>query len=556
MLPDLFSYYRRSYQRYFEHNRSARILTASAFIFILSILAMGIFVFFKRGFAFMAEDPYFATVATLITSEIALLILFYLFVASALITILFRLFKAREDTFIIASPSYNSLVLFTLVRVALSSLWPVLIIAIPFLLAMSLAFKISVLGFILSFLAILLLLDLSISLSFAVLFLFGRFLIAIKKLTLFWLAFGLVSILLFFIFASWNTIDIRDLASLVRAEDLTRVEADIAIISSEFKYLPTHIVASIFTGTQLGQFDTAILQLFKLLLIVLFMYGVVYWGSRRYLYFWQALQETTFEARSKVSLKIVRRSAFSSVRSSLSALIKKEATSLVRSGREFLWLIFLVLLWLFQVSIDTFIANEHRLNDLVLSGSTLLDIVTALQVLGTVYFMTAIVLRFVLPSFSTERDTAWILATAPISLIRLFRAKLLFFASTFLILSTLVASLHIHLLSIPPAQAVAFFVVVLLSTLWVTVLGLSMGAIYPNFYTNDPGVIATSLSGITFIVVSLVYGALGAFSLLQFISSASFVGVSLFITLSLITGILLVKHAHKRVRTQEFLPVI
>jgi hypothetical protein len=50
----------------------------------------------------------------------------------------------------------------------------------------------------------------------------------------------------------------------------------------------------------------------------------------------------------------------------------------------------------------------------------------------------------------------------------------------------------------------------LLLTVFVVTLGLVLGAIFPNFDTDDPEVLGTSLPGLAFVFGSLIYGGLGA----------------------------------------------
>jgi ABC-2 type transport system permease protein len=136
-----------------------------------------------------------------------------------------------------------------------------------------------------------------------------------------------------------------------------------------------------------------------------------------------------------------------------------------------------------------------------------------LQFVTVCFFISAFVLRFAFPAFSTERRTAWILASAPLKPGRIFWIKLAFYLVVFALLGGLVAYVNVSALGLSIGLSALTLTLFFTAVIFITVLGVSLGALFPNFETDDPAMLSTSLPGLAFIVISLAYAALGAFML-------------------------------------------
>jgi MFS family permease len=141
------------------------------------------------------------------------------------------------------------------------------------------------------------------------------------------------------------------------------------------------------------------------------------------------------------------------------------------------------------------------------------SVVGILQFVVVLYFVAMFVLRFAFPSFSVERKTAWIIGSAPVNLSTVFVSKLFFFGVLFAMLSALFVSLNALILGLSFETSTLLVFGVMSASFFLTVLGLTIGAIFPNDETDDPEVLTTTLPGLGFILGTIVYGALGAFCL-------------------------------------------
>ena len=88
------------------------------------------------------------------------------------------------------------------------------------------------------------------------------------------------------------------------------------------------------------------------------------------------------------------------------------------------------------------------------------------------------------------------------------------------------------ILALPLGVPLLFGVVI--ATFFLTTLGLMLGAKYPNHETNDPEELSTSMPGIGFIFASLLYGLIGAYALLYFVSSGNSIVYVAFILMSIL----------------------
>lgn len=121
------------------------------------------------------------------------------------------------------------------------------------------------------------------------------------------------------------------------------------------------------------------------------------------------------------------------------------------------------------------------------------------------FVVAAICLRFAYPSISSEGKSFWMLQTAPISYRKLLLVKVLVFAAPLTLLSlllTVFANVLMH------ANGVVWsFTLLGASLIAVTLvsLGVSLGALAPNFQAENPLQVGLSLGGFAYMGVALAY---------------------------------------------------
>lgn len=535
--------------RYFRKKKSAKLITAVLFFLVFLLIASGIYYFFSRGFSFIAEEQISLQALLLYFYEIFFLILGAIIFFSSLVTGMFLLWKGRDDDWFIASPAYSYLPKFVFIKSLSSSSWPLFLVIFPTVLAMKSVFDISFLAMLfilLSFVFYFLFLSASaLSLIIITAFFYRKLSKKIKfiKFSFAGLFIAILTIVIVFSICVWNKTLSVDVIKLFRANYIENTEIGIEIISNNFYYLPSHPMAMstlLLQNNLAFQFPRYFLALFFLSSLAIFLWWKL---SDLFLPLWQKLKEG---GRVEASLNLTSKKNKLSYRFSGSprvAIFKKEFISFVRNPRNLIWFSFLLFIWLIQVSINQNLARSLNINEL--DPSFRQTAIQSLQFVVATYFISAFVLRFVFPSFSSERRTLWILTSSPIDLKGIFYVKYLFFATFFLIFGFSLGYINLVGLNFDwtfIAETLAMFSV---ATLFIVALGLSLGAIFPNYDTDDPGVISTTLPGISLIILSLSYGTLGGLVIYLVQRSGNHFLIYLFIIFSILATLALLLVAPK-----------
>jgi len=195
--------------------------------------------------------------------------------------------------------------------------------------------------------------------------------------------------------------------------------------------------------------------------------------------------------------------------------------------------------------------NNLSGEDLVSNVSTP-ELIQALQLVVVGYFLGAMILRFVFPAFSMERDTAWSIITAPLSRNRLFWAKAGFFVLIFSVISLLIGVVHVSILAGSLASTISFLVYTLIISITLTLTGLALGARFPNFTTADPEKLSTTLPGLGFIAIAVVYSSACAYGYYLLASGQPVVAVMGVILLSLLLATITTVSALHKLPTTDF----
>lgn len=558
MLKLLLQYSWQRMLRYFRTRRSAKIITIGLFSVLFLSIAVGIYLFFKEGFYFISSDLYFREAFSLYVYEMYLLVFVSLVVFSTFISSLFVMFRRKNDDWVVSTPGFKALPVFVFARVAASALWPFFIIIVPALLAIRKVFELGYVGFSLVFFSaimlemfiVLLVLLFAITLSKAML-IFSRkifpFHFTFKKLVMVFMI--CVFSLLFF---SWQKSVDRDLIELFGADNLGAVEASVNAISQNFQYLPSHIVAAAVYSWQSNNIQYVVYNLLSLTIITSLL--LLLWTrlSGWFLDAWMSLQEGNNIAKNKNGIGKNKMSFHFSTNIN-SVLFKKEALVFMRDIRSLLWMGFLFLVWFLQAALNSVLSKNMLKYGLDLNDLPYMVIV--LQFVTGIYFISAFVLRFVFPTFGSERSSAWLLATAPIDFAKIYWAKLWFFVCIFTTLGLVIVSINLSYLGMSPISLTLSFVIFITSVIFVIVYGLSLGAMFPNFETDDPSSLSTSLPGLSFIIGSLMYGALGGLLLYETYIGDIFWWALLFELVTIVGIFYLVKKAPKKFSETEFVKI-
>ena len=123
------------------------------------------------------------------------------------------------------------------------------------------------------------------------------------------------------------------------------------------------------------------------------------------------------------------------------------------------------------------------------------------------YFLTAFGLRFVFPSVSLEGRAAWLLLSSPVSLVRLFLAKLALYVALLSVAVVPIALAGTLRLVGDPVLVATTAALLLMQVATTVTLLLAAGAAWPNFRESNPEALSTSGGGLVVTIVCLVYVA-------------------------------------------------
>lgn len=517
---------------------AGQLITAVLFIGLFLALAAGLCWALIAGLSAVQDDVFLRAALPYFLAELFLLVLCGLVGASALISGTFALFRQTGDVWFMVSPRYRQLLLSKALVVGVFSLWPLVVVALPLLIAMTVVYPIGAFGFVLG-LILVVLLGLLMTMG-ALTWLLGiGYLSAaiarrVQRTTSFgWFLSGVaLTIIGAAVFVWWQFRDL-DVFTVFAVRDFSITEAPIILIASFFQSYPSHIAAMGLYSLQTGAVAVAgflSLLLGGLVLAVSALYALL---GRGLLPLWQELQEARFVATASPGHVDSTRaqSGLVSARSALAALVRKELLLLGRTPRDIAWLGFLLLLWVVVTSFDVFLVEN--VSAAPLADVSAVEWIQALQFLVIIYFAAALTLRFAFPSMSVERDHVWALLSTPVGHARIFAAKALVQVGGVVLLTALITGLHLLILPTTWLSALSFLGFGLVASATVGLLGLGIGARYPNFDSADPQQLSTSLPGLAFMGLAIGYGGLSAYALFQWFATDSLLFPLAFLAVSL-----------------------
>jgi ABC-2 type transport system permease protein len=554
----LLRYYSKIASNYFKKQTTARTFTVGSFLILVILLMVGVYLFFIEGFNYISDSRYFGEALFLYLYEMFFPVLAFLLAFSGVIFGIFSLFQDKNDQWLMASPNYKTLFKHKVLTILISSSWPIAVIALPFALAVGVFFGLSIFWEIFLFVGILFFSLIIILTSLGLIFLIAGLLLLLSKilkknilklswLTGFVLAFFLV-ISLFF----GAPITKNRPGNIFNAKDLGETLAGTKKIEKQFKILPTHLPAKAVFDLQKRNFQGLITPLFFALGSFAIVLAGLFLANKNFLFLWQRFQEGSFRAEKK-STAAKKRNAFNKTQSLASVLFIKEGLKLLRNKKNLLWLVFTLSLWFLYSGMNYFFIKHSDFKE---ADQALLPLaISALQFLVAIYFTTALVLRFAFPSFSEEKKSIWIIAGAPVDLGKIFIHRAIFYSLLFVLIGFLFGFLNLFQIESNWFRFLFTLDLFALSIVFVTILGLSLGAIFPNFETDDPQKLSTSLPGLGFIFASLFYGGLASFVFYRFYFAGDWIIFWSFEFLSIILILILCLKSIKKLRKRDFVKI-
>jgi hypothetical protein len=508
------------FKKYLSTKTLAKSITMMLFLMVFVFVGVGIYFFFLSGFRFIrieATDDIRLSVS-LFLYESFLLLFSVLLVLSSAITTLFNAFKRGENDWIIASPSYAYLPRFVFLRSLVTASLPLLVVFLPAGIAFQRVHHLGVVSILLLLLSVFLLLVTLNAVTFALIYFlgYGALCLSRKVPSLGGFSFGRFVFLLCFLFslslvAFWGSVRNIDIVAVIKAE--TDVEVlPVSYVADHFSFAVTHPFAMELLSLETRSTSGTLLYFFSMVILALFSFVVFRYSARYFYPVWLSLGEhRTTGLLQKV--RTLPATTFTFSGSPMLALFKKEVLVTTRNMKGVIWFFFLFLLWCSQVGANTIMNNNVTRHSADISEKTVTLIV--LQFVVATYFISAFVLRFVFPSFSSEKKYIWILGSAPVNFKRIFFGKYFFFVAFFVSLALLMSYINSAVFSIVLMKSVYATVLLVTAVVTIVTLAIILGAVFPNKETDDPDTATTSMAGLSFTALALIYGGFSAKVLLH-----------------------------------------
>lgn len=119
------------------------------------------------------------------------------------------------------------------------------------------------------------------------------------------------------------------------------------------------------------------------------------------------------------------------------------------------------------------------------------------------FVLSAIAARFVFPAVSTEGTAFWIVLAAPVSLKTFLWIKFFVYCFPMILLAQLLIVVSNLLLQVSSFMMVLSILTTFCLVPAVVAMGIGLGAIYPNFQSENPAQLVTSFGGLLFMILSL-----------------------------------------------------
>ena len=518
MLSLLLHFELGKFSKYLRTKKLAKLITISLFVLVFIVVSIGIYAFFVSSFRYIniVFEPEFKLPLLLFVYETFLLVLAVVIILSSMISGIFNLFRGGYNNWIISTPSYKLFPTIISIKSILTSAWPLLVMFLPMVLAFNKVYGLGFISLVLLLLSVLILLLLLNALTLSVVVGIGYiYYLLSQKIKGLRFSFGGLITSLFIVVAIisifiWKALRNIDLVKIFKADDADAV-LKFSSIGNHFTSFPTHPFALEIIHLQNGELGSALFN-FGILCIITFVSLLIWWKISELFYtMWQKFQEGSRKVDTKESAMMKNRTAYHFTGSPTMALFKKEALVSSRDFKGILWFLFLMFIWIIEIGTNLILGDNLRRYSPDVSSQIV--IFQTLRFIAAVYFISAFTLRFVFPSFSVEKKTAWILASAPLDFKKIFFGKYLFYTIFFVSIGILMSYINIIILNVPFTHAFYSILLFISVVIFIVTLGLSLGALFPNSETDDPEVISTSMPGLFFTAFALLYGALSDFML-------------------------------------------
>lgn len=479
----------------FRKRQWVKMIVGVSFLVVGAGIMVAVYLMFNRWFAYLESQEYFGTALTFYVLEVFFLIVFLLLLFSSIISAVLFFFKSRETAFLFILPQKVAKIFtYNFILTLASSLWPLVILAFPALISLSINLEVGLAGLILYF-ASLVLFGIFVCLLGADLVLvakkfFGN-LRRIYKLVLLFLLIGVV------LYSAYWTAFPPDLEKFFAIRNLQQLEVSYSQIQHRFRFwLPSHLLVKSFSGYAFRQgWVLSFLSLAGLTLVfgafALFLEGFYKKG-------WLKAQEGVFAAGARAPVR--RRKKFLSSRPCW-FLLEKEARLFARNFNELSRALFLAVLLVFYLLGINYLARFAPASGL----GDLRPFLLALNLAILGYFTVTICLRYVFPSLSREGRSADFLFTTPANRMKVFWVKFLFWTGTCEVIMISLGAFTFFAMGFRGAIFGYGILTCFLIVIFSTFLAHLLGTYFADFAMESADQYTTTPAGLVFTITGFLY---------------------------------------------------
>lgn len=473
------------------------ILTASAII-----LWLVLFFIFHRLLIYFSSQELIGFILAKRLLGMVILILFSILIFSNIITALSNLYLSQDLELCHSSPATKIEIFFSRSFYSLvDSTWMPAVFGAPIVIAYGFVYHAGMnyyLNLINVFLPIMLI---STSLGIMCVMILVRFLPAQRAGNIVMYISIILVIILYLLFR------------FLRPERLVNPEAftSIAQYLTELKtpdspYLPSYWATSLLWGSLIKSQTSQILNHLLLWSTALSMVIINTWLAA-YIYFHGFSKSLEAKRRSSSGKRILE-TIVSVITKPFApnnkSLISKEAYTFFRDNTQ--WTQLLLLAALIVVYLYNF--SVLPLEKSPIKSIYLQNALSFLNIGMAGFVISALAVRFVFPSISSEGKAFWIILSSPLSLKRFLWCKFFSYLIPLAVISEILIVYSNYLLRVGGFMMVLSSTTIFFMVFGIVALGVGFGSIYPNFEHENIAKIATSYGGFIYMVASFIFIAI------------------------------------------------
>jgi|688.fasta_scaffold46160_2 hypothetical protein len=498
----LLSYPGQVIKRYLAREKFTRLFAIFVLLLIILFVGISIYVATIEGLNFISKDIELKDALYFYIAQLFYLLVFVLSFGNSILVIAAS-FARKSHQWIMATPSFSIMVFVNLFQLLASSLWIFIAVIFPVLIGIAQFMRVDILNIVLSFLLTTALIVigsmcgvLSYMLSVYLLKYFSKLIgrnVVSQSLAIILLVISSVLMIALF----WRIAIPQDFVRFFEGNYILQMQT----MREQLIYLPTFGISQtlhdiLFNYNMFGDIYTFIFVFLAIILLIL----VYILLKRSYLILWQMLQEGNYVTAKSTDVKAKHRSYSFPSNNPVHTIIDKELLLIWRDKKNILWFMIVIGLWLAQTAVSLRVTSNA---DNYGEGYVFPKFVYALTLAIGLYFISALALRFVFPTFSAERKVSWILGVAPISPWNIAVGKLITYTTLFLFIGSPILIANFVILGFGFFPSLLYWIVFSLSVILLVLLAIFLSIAYPNRFSSDPETLSTTLPGLAFTSLAL-----------------------------------------------------